>query len=554
MSELKELAINADRICEAISKIGYNPTAAITDIVDNSIVAGAKKITVQLFLKQGMNLSNKQNIEKIQIIDNGQGMTPALIEKALSLGDVPYMNNSLSKYGLGLKSAGFSLGNRIEVVSKSETTKEISELYYLDREEIRKADKFGYLNDTPEESLVETLSEFESGTIVTIENIVYTSRVSAGRIMKELAKDSGIIYRDYIISNKVDFKIQVISSNSTVEKEQKIAPQDILFWDEAYENFIKEDYDCKKPCKALDAEFENPLDPEGEKIRIQVVIFPMDKMKSYMGFSEEERKRIGVYEVGLKNSGFFFYRNGRLIKRGEKLFLNREFGFRAKISFSTAHDDLFDVDVSKQHLTISEDVEAILQTLTSVPRGQAKDIFAMCNEKINEFNNNGSEGAEFNRNNAVLEEEDDESATIDAKETLDRKQKLEQESSELSGDDKKYEDEEEKDIFRRVRYWDGKRNLWESATDRLEGTYVLINKHHPFYDAVLNKLELGSAQRQAFEGLLHSLAVGKIKTIEKHQEVPDNVIKAVFNTFERYTSNQIDNWVNNNWNIFDNED
>ena len=119
MSEFIQLPINADRICEAISKIGYNPCSAILDIVDNSVVAKANEIIVFLFIKEGSTINNTLNIEKIQIVDSGIGMTDSEIDNALQLGsNSNYDKNSLSKYGLGLKSAGFSLGNRIEVVSK----------------------------------------------------------------------------------------------------------------------------------------------------------------------------------------------------------------------------------------------------------------------------------------------------------------------------------------------------------------------------------------------------------------------------------------------------
>ena len=71
MSTFNKLPINADRICEAISKIGYRPSSAIMDIVDNSVVAEADRILIRLFMKKGKSLNNAQNIEVIQILDNG---------------------------------------------------------------------------------------------------------------------------------------------------------------------------------------------------------------------------------------------------------------------------------------------------------------------------------------------------------------------------------------------------------------------------------------------------------------------------------------------------
>ncbi|MFD2434319.1 hypothetical protein ACFSO9_12695 [Mesonia maritima] len=154
-----------------------------------------------------------------------------------------------------------------------------------------------------------------------------------------------------------------------------------------------------------------------------------------------------------------------------------------------------------------------------------------------------------------MEEEEEEGVGIDLRQVQDRKELLEFNSDKLKlEDDAKYEDEDDKEAFRRVRYWDHGRNLWESATDRLEGTYVLINRLHPFYDLVLSKLEKGSPERQSLEALFHALAVGENQTIQKFQDIDAKVAVEVFSKFSRSSSHQIDNWVNNNWSLFDDED
>lgn len=555
MSNFEVLPINADRICEAISKIGYKPSSAILDIVDNSVVAQSDNIIIELHIKDGKALSNVQNINKIRVIDDGIGMNSDSIKKALELGsDVTYQQNSLSKYGLGLKSAGFSLGKRVEVVSKY--SNKISDTFFLDRNIIKREDKFGYSKSVTDKITSEKLENYDTGTVITISNIVYTSRVSAAKIIKDLTEKVGVSYHEYLANGERTFKIQVIKTDKdkeSIEKEKLIKPKDILFWDDCYESFEKENYDCKKPCKALDSEFENPLDPDGEKIKIQVAIFPKDSMKSYIGFNEEEQANIRSYNVGLKNSGFYFYRNGRLIKWGEKLFLGREFGFRAKILFTSQHDELFDVDVSKQQLTVSEEILKILTNLVSVSRGQSKEIFKKCNDLLKSAKNSGKEGSEFNINNSVLEEEEDDVIGVDTKAINERKEYLDSKSEELNSTGDKYEDEDDKETFRRVRYWEEGRNLWESATDRLEGTYVLINKLHPFYDLVLSKLEQGSPERQSIEALFHALAVGENQTIKKFQAIEPDIAVEVFDKFSRASSHHIDNWVNNNWSLFDDE-
>ena len=113
------LAINPDRFCGGISKIGYQPSAAIMDIVDNSIAAKASRVDIELVLGRDAIANTVGDIESFRIADDGDGMDDARINVALQIGsDVDYPANSLSKFGFGLKSAGFSLGRRIVVYSK----------------------------------------------------------------------------------------------------------------------------------------------------------------------------------------------------------------------------------------------------------------------------------------------------------------------------------------------------------------------------------------------------------------------------------------------------
>ena len=274
-------------------------------------MAGAENILIKIYLKNGMNINNIKNIEKIYIIDDGKGMNIDGIKKALELGsDVEYGNDSLSKYGLGLKSAGFSLGRRIEVTSKIKN-EEISEKYFLDRDLIKATGKFGYGVDKTEELVKTFLSDYETGTVISFHSLIYTSRISAQKLSEDLSNKAGVFYSEFLNKENVNFKVQIFDSTNKEIRNREIVPKDLLFWSESLENFVKEDYDCKKPCKVLDKEFENPINPTGEKIKIQATIFPKDGMKNFSGFSEEERIKIKDYDVSLKNSGFYFYRNGR---------------------------------------------------------------------------------------------------------------------------------------------------------------------------------------------------------------------------------------------------
>ncbi len=77
--------MDAGRICEGLSRIGYTPPAAITDIMDNSVNADAKHITVEITRERDISDARKDNVKEYLIIDDGKGMGEAGIKDALKL-------------------------------------------------------------------------------------------------------------------------------------------------------------------------------------------------------------------------------------------------------------------------------------------------------------------------------------------------------------------------------------------------------------------------------------------------------------------------------------
>src|SRR6266478_782257 len=97
------------RLAVAIAGYPYSSRAAVFDLVDNSIEAGATRIGIRLEAKDGV-------FRRLVVIDNGSGVHPAILDEVLRAGSRTshlYGNQSLSRYGIGLKGAGFSLGSRI---------------------------------------------------------------------------------------------------------------------------------------------------------------------------------------------------------------------------------------------------------------------------------------------------------------------------------------------------------------------------------------------------------------------------------------------------------
>ncbi|MFF4197469.1 ATP-binding protein [Nonomuraea sp. NPDC001831] len=107
--------IQIDAALRSMRDSGFDLTAAAGEPIDNSIEAGANRI--QVLTKYG---PNNKSIEEIAFADNGRGINPNILAKALSVGfSTRYgERGGLGRFGMGLKLAGLSLGERLEVYTK----------------------------------------------------------------------------------------------------------------------------------------------------------------------------------------------------------------------------------------------------------------------------------------------------------------------------------------------------------------------------------------------------------------------------------------------------
>lgn len=103
----------AAAMLESLRGLGYSTAAALADIVDNSISAGATTVHID-FSWDGPN-------SRISILDDGRGMSDAELESAMRLGDknplAPREAHDLGRFGMGLKTASFSQCRRLTVAT-----------------------------------------------------------------------------------------------------------------------------------------------------------------------------------------------------------------------------------------------------------------------------------------------------------------------------------------------------------------------------------------------------------------------------------------------------
>jgi hypothetical protein len=97
--------------------IGYTTSAAVADLIDNSISANASRVQIQFVSGENSYIS---------ILDDGAGMNADALRQAMKYGSGnPWKDRSpsdLGRFGLGLKTASLSQCRKLTVASKRDST------------------------------------------------------------------------------------------------------------------------------------------------------------------------------------------------------------------------------------------------------------------------------------------------------------------------------------------------------------------------------------------------------------------------------------------------
>ena len=103
----------APTLIESTRAIGYSLEAAVADIIDNSIAAGARNVDLFFFPIDGAYIA---------VLDDGAGMNTDELNSAMQYGsknpNVERDANDLGRFGLGLKTASLSQCRCLSVITK----------------------------------------------------------------------------------------------------------------------------------------------------------------------------------------------------------------------------------------------------------------------------------------------------------------------------------------------------------------------------------------------------------------------------------------------------
>ena len=146
----------------SLRAFGYDFAMAIADLIDNSIYANARNISVDYSWNDGAPW--------FRIVDDGSGMTEAVLKTAMRVGSKNPLEKrdkrDLGRFGLGLKTAAFSQGKVLSVRTKTKPKNPVYRCWDLDH--VQRVNKWELLVEPKEDAkeILSILDDFQSGTVV----------------------------------------------------------------------------------------------------------------------------------------------------------------------------------------------------------------------------------------------------------------------------------------------------------------------------------------------------------------------------------------------------
>lgn len=350
---------HAAALIEGLRDIGYSLETAISDVIDNSITAGAHRIWVVT-----ETISEEPYIA---IIDDGKGMTEGELIAAMRPGSqsplAPREKPDLGRFGLGLKSASFSQCRRLTVVSRK-AGQTSAATWDLDDVAERNEWAVQLPDDVSGISAVDQLGE--TGTLVLwqkldrlIGSYLYNPARRAEIINRRIAETERhlrLVFHRFMEGSN-PFRI---SLNGRVLR--------------SLDPFAR-----TSAATIVDPEERLPLD--GGDVEIQSFTIPHHKQ-----LSKSDWEEMGGPEGHLKSQGFYLYRGKRLIVYGTWFGLCRQSELtklsRVRIDIPNSMDADWKIDVKKSSAQLPPVVRDRLKRVIERIQSGSKRTYSKRGQKL----------------------------------------------------------------------------------------------------------------------------------------------------------------------------
>lgn len=349
-------------LIEALRAVGYTIQAAIADLIDNSITAGARTVWIR-FEWAGRS-------SYIVITDDGHGMTEAELSDAMRPGNRSPLEErepgDLGRFGLGLKTASFSQARRLTVGSRRGSSGRAS-IRRWDLEYVGETGEWRLLKEPApgSASRIAHLDTMSQGTTVLwecMDRVVGdtapsddSARSRFHHTADEVVRHLGMVFHQYLEGSHPDLRIYV---NGT-DEEHRVRPWNpfadqhpstIALVDERVTfgrcSVLVKGYVLPHKDRMTEAEFADAAGPAGWNAQ----------------------------------QGFYVYRNRRLLAPGGWLGLNytNEEHYklaRIRIEIPNSTDQEWEIDVKKSRARPPPALRQRLRELAEIVRRRAREVF-----------------------------------------------------------------------------------------------------------------------------------------------------------------------------------
>lgn len=346
------------RLVRILASVGHTLPSAVADIVDNSISAHATRVDITF------GRPDEGHGRWMAISDNGDGMSPERLREAMRIGsEADYEDNSLGKFGYGLKGASWSQTDVFTVLSKTSG----GQLHWLTWD-TNTMDDWTPKSDPLEPWEQQATSIEDKGTVVLWKQMRVPRTMPAVRDLDphtaeviELERHLALVFHRFLEGTAVGRRRLTITINGRpVEPNNPVGHP------------LTKGYDPK--------EFDVPL-PEGRgtsKVRVKAYLLPHeDELASYHrnegpGAAERAWLKIGLGKAN-DTQGLFIYRNDRLIKFGGWHDMWRTNDEKKKLArvvvdFGKALDEPFAINISKQIVHLPQYLQVELKQVAEAAR------------------------------------------------------------------------------------------------------------------------------------------------------------------------------------------
>ena len=348
---------------------GYDLTMAVAELIDNSLDEDATDIKLAMTVSKTLvKTRSTDSVIKFAVIDNGNGMTPEVLQKALTVGGSTHSiasfrgkKKTIGKFGMGLPQASLNMARVVHVWSWQDGY-QTAKHAFIDRTVNDEEPGVDFPDDLPVPSeYVQFIKDYKSGTIVVWSDLINTGFARKPiTIYNDIRVKVGRMYRYYL--HEGSCKISVVSldlSGKCSDEPKYFKPVDPLFLMPDGDNGCVND---KVPITPMFEEHCDPVtynfkvDPNDDAEYPITIKFSMAKKQVWPG-DENDTKDPGRYEYGkfaAQQIGVSIVRSKRELEFIDDWHCpdtddsrNRWWG--VEIDFDPAFDSIFGVDNRKQN-------------------------------------------------------------------------------------------------------------------------------------------------------------------------------------------------------------